>query len=253
MASICRKVVTQCAMNKRHKKALINASTLESFLGVRAYLSDKRLEQARVGQVTGMAWTEVGGKLLTIESMVVPGKGNSQYTGSLGDVMQESIAAALTVIRSRAHQFGLDTDFYYKHDVHLHVPQGATPKDGPSAGIGMSTAILSSFLNAPLRPDLAMTGEITLRGDVLAIGGLKEKCLAALREGISTVIIPHDNLKDLKEFPNYLLKGLTVHAVKTIDEVWELAFVTPVRAKQPASEVTCALPVRNHSDLSAQH
>ena len=176
----------------------------------------------RVGQVTGLAWTEVGGELLTIEAVALKGKGNIVRTGKLGDVMQESITAAWSVVRSRADGLGLAADFYEKHDIHIHVPEGATPKDGPSAGIGMTLAMVSAFTNIPVRADVAMTGEITLRGEVLPIGGLKEKLLAALRGGIKHVLIPQGNVKDLEEIPDNVKEGLTIHPVKWIDEVLAL-------------------------------
>jgi ATP-dependent Lon protease len=190
--------------------------------------------------VTGLAWTEVGGELLTIEAAVVPGKGKATYTGRLGDVMQESIQAAITVVRSRAQSLGVEPDFHEKKDIHLHVPEGATPKDGPSAGIGMCTAIVSALTAIPVRSDVAMTGEITLRGEVLPIGGLKEKLLAALRGGITTVLIPDENRKDLAEMPPNIIENLKIHPVKWIDEVLELALThkpTPLQAP-PTVEVS---------------
>ena len=189
----------------------------------------KAEDQNRIGQVTGLAWTEVGGELLTIEAAVVPGKGKLQHTGQLGEVMQESIQAAMTVVRSRAQVLGLETEFYQKHDVHLHIPDGATPKDGPSAGIGMCTALVSALTRIPVRSDVAMTGEITLRGEVLPIGGLKEKLLAAHRGGIKTVLIPDENQKDLVEIPDNIKGNLEIKPVKWIDEV--LAFAL---TQQPA-------------------
>lgn len=180
-------------------------------------------EQNRIGQVTGLAWTEVGGELLTIESVVLKGSGKQQFTGKLGEVMQESIQAAMSVVRSRAESLGIAADFYQKNDIHVHVPEGATPKDGPSAGVGMCTAIVSGLTGIPVRADVAMTGEITLRGEVLPIGGLKEKLLAAHRGGIKHVIIPHENTKDLTEMPDVIKKSLEIHPVKWIDEVLEVA------------------------------
>jgi len=180
-------------------------------------------EEDRVGQVTGLAWTEVGGDLLTIEAVVVAGKGKETYTGRLGDVMQESIKAALTVIRSRAATLGIKPDFYRHYDVHFHVPEGATPKDGPSAGVGMCTALVSALTGIAVRADVAMTGEITLRGEVLPIGGLKEKLLAALRGGIKTVAIPQENERELKEIPANIKQGLEIKPVRWIDEVFTLA------------------------------
>ena len=180
-------------------------------------------ENNKIGQVTGLAWTEVGGELLRIEATLVPGKGNLILTGHLGEVMKESIQAAMTVVRSRAEKLGIEAGFYQKFDTHVHVPEGATPKDGPSAGIAMCTALVSSLSRIPVRANVAMTGEITLRGKVLPIGGLKEKLLAAHRGGIETVIIPEENEKDLVEIPKVILKKLDIHPVSTIDEVLELA------------------------------
>ena len=190
---------------------------------MRRFRYGKAEDMNRVGQVTGLAWTEVGGELLTIEAAVVPGKGKLQHTGQLGEVMQESIQAAMTVVRSRAQVLGLDSEFYQKHDVHLHIPEGATPKDGPSAGIGMCTALVSALTKIPVRSDVAMTGEITLRGEVLPIGGLKEKLLAAHRGGIKTVLIPDENEKDLAEIPDNIKGNLEIKPVKWIDEVLALA------------------------------
>ncbi|HCP04210.1 MAG TPA: endopeptidase La, partial [Pseudomonas sp.] len=180
-------------------------------------------ESDQVGQVTGLAWTQVGGELLSLEAVVVPGKGRQIKTGSLGDVMQESISAALTVVRSRAASLGIAADFHEKNDIHIHVPEGATPKDGPSAGIGMCTALVSALTGIPVRADVAMTGEIALRGQVLPIGGLKEKLLAAHRGGIRTVIIPHDNVRDLKEIPEKIRQDIEIKPVKWIDEVLAIA------------------------------
>jgi ATP-dependent Lon protease len=191
----------------------------------------------RVGQVTGLAWTEVGGELLTIEAAVVPGKGKLQHTGQLGEVMQESIQAAMTVVRSRAQILGLEPEFYQKHDVHLHIPEGATPKDGPSAGIGMCTALVSALTKIPVRSDVAMTGEITLRGEVLPIGGLKEKLLAAHRGGIKTVLIPYENEKDLVEIPDNIKGNLDVKPVKWIDEVLAVSLT-----KQPLPQEAADAP-----------
>ena len=195
-------------------------------MGVRRYRYGKAEESDRVGQVTGLAWTEVGGELLSIESAVVPGKGKLSHTGQLGEVMQESIQAAMTVVRSRSGMLGLDPDFYQKTDVHIPVPEGATPKDGPSAGIGMCTALISALTKIPVRSDVAMTGEITLRGEVLPIGGLKEKLLAAHRGGITTVLIPDDNTKDLAEIPDNIKEKLEIKPVKWIDEVLQVALKT---------------------------
>jgi ATP-dependent Lon protease len=193
-----------------------------------------------VGQVTGLAWTEVGGELLTIESAVMPGKGKVMSTGKLGDVMQESIHAALTVVRSRSQRLGIPEEFYQKNDIHVHLPEGATPKDGPSAGIGICTAMVSVLTGIPVRADVAMTGEITLRGEVLPIGGLKEKLLAAHRGGIKRVLIPEENVKDLSEIPDNIKNRLDIHPVKWIDQVLELALESH---PQPLPEKAEAAPV----------
>ncbi len=223
IASICRKVVKDILTNKRVKKIKITRKNIEKFLGVKKFSYGLAESHDQVGQVTGLAWTSVGGELLTIEASMMPGKGKTLHTGQLGDVMQESIHAAMTVVRSRAKMLHLPDDFYEKNDFHIHIPEGATPKDGPSAGIGMCTAIASVVTQIPVRADLAMTGEITLRGQVLPIGGLKEKLLAAHRGGIKHVIIPEENRKDLTEIPDNVLKKLTIHPLKTIEEVLALA------------------------------
>jgi ATP-dependent Lon protease len=196
---------------------------MEKYLGVRRFRFGKAEDNDQVGQVTGLAWTEAGGELLTIEAAIVPGKGKHNYTGQLGEVMTESIQAAMTVVRSRAKVLGIDEDFHQKYDVHIHVPEGATPKDGPSAGVGMCTALVSALTNMPVKSDVAMTGEITLRGEVLPIGGLKEKLLAAHRGGISTVLIPEENAKDLVEIPKNIKDKLTIVPVKWIDQVLQHA------------------------------
>ena len=225
IAKICRKAVKKLALDKKLSKVTVSARNLESFLGVRQFRYGLAEENNAVGQVTGLAWTQVGGELLQIEAMLMPGKGKLEQTGQLGDVMKESIQAAMTVVRSRAAELGLDPDFYQKLDLHVHVPEGATPKDGPSAGVGMCTALVSALTKTPVRATVAMTGEITLRGTVLPIGGLKEKLLAAHRGGIETVIIPSENEKDLAEIPKNILRKLDIHPVKTIDEVLEIALV----------------------------
>ncbi len=223
IAKICRKVVKQVLEDKQLSAVAVNSDTLEAYLGVRKFSFGVADEQDRVGQVTGLAWTQVGGELLTIECVAVKGKGKVVRTGKLGDVMLESIQAAMTVVRSRASGYYIDEAFHETHDIHIHVPEGATPKDGPSAGIAMCTAMVSSFTGIPVRSDVAMTGEITLRGQVLAIGGLKEKLLAAHRGGIKTVIIPSENEKDLKEIPENIKSDLEIVPVKWIDEVLDLA------------------------------
>lgn len=222
IAKVCRKAVKEGAKAKRID-AQVSPETLENYLGVRKYRYGLAEQQDQIGQVTGLAWTQVGGELLTIESAVVPGKGALTKTGSLGDVMAESITAALTVVRSRAKSLGIASDFHEKHDIHIHMPEGATPKDGPSAGIGMCTALVSAITQIPVRADVAMTGEITLRGQVLAIGGLKEKLLAAHRGGIKTVIIPEENVRDLREIPDNIKADLVIKPVKWIDEVLQIA------------------------------
>jgi ATP-dependent Lon protease len=242
IAKICRKAVKQMLMHKKDETSVtVTPKNVDKFLGVRRFRYGKAEDMNRVGQVTGLAWTEVGGELLTIEAAVVPGKGKLQHTGQLGEVMQESIQAAMTVVRSRAQVLGLDSEFYQKHDVHLHIPEGATPKDGPSAGIGMCTALVSALTKIPVRSDVAMTGEITLRGEVLPIGGLKEKLLAAHRGGIKTVLIPDENEKDLVEIPDNIKGNLEIKPVKWIDEVLALAMTQqPVPIGQ--SETAAAAP-----------
>ncbi|PAA01924.1 endopeptidase La [Pseudomonas fragi] len=222
IAKICRKAVKEHALEKRFA-VTVTPELLEHFLGVRKFSYGLAEVQDQIGQVTGLAWTQVGGELLTIEAAVVPGKGQLIKTGSLGDVMVESITAALTVVRSRAKSLGIPLDFHEKRDIHIHMPEGATPKDGPSAGVGMCTALVSALTLIPVRADVAMTGEITLRGQVLAIGGLKEKLLAAHRGGIKTVIIPEENVRDLKEIPDNIKQDLQIKPVKWIDEVLQIA------------------------------
>jgi len=223
IAKICRKVTKQLVMNGELKKVTVNADNLDEYLGVRKFSFGLAEEENRIGQVTGLAWTSVGGELLTIESVVVAGKGKHTYTGKLGDVMQESIQAAVTVVRSRADSLGIKKSFFSEQDFHVHVPEGATPKDGPSAGVGMCTALISAATNTPVKADVAMTGEITLRGEVLPIGGLKEKLLAAHRGSIKTVIIPHENEKDLVEIADSIKADLNIVPVKWIDQVLEIA------------------------------
>lgn len=252
IAKICRKVVMQVTLNEDKKKASksktvskakpkaikVTEKNLHDYLGVRRFDYGVAESENRIGQVTGLAWTEVGGELLTVEAVALPGKGTIQCTGQLGDVMKESVSAAWSVVRSRAESVGLATDFYEKKDIHVHVPEGATPKDGPSAGIAMTLAMVSAFTKIPVRADVAMTGEITLRGEVLPIGGLKEKLLAALRGGIKHVLIPKDNVKDLEEIPENVKTGLTIHPVKWIDEV--LALGLEAQPEQWAAELAVA-------------
>jgi ATP-dependent Lon protease len=223
VSKICRKSVKQLLTEKSLKQISVTPRNLNKYLGVRRFSYGRAEEHDQVGQVTGLAWTEVGGELLTIESSVVPGKGKLLDTGKLGDVMKESIQAAMTVVRSRASVLGLEPDFNQKVDVHIHVPEGATPKDGPSAGIGMCTALVSALTKIPVRSDVAMTGEITLRGQVLPIGGLKEKLLAAHRGGIRVVLIPDENTKDLAEIPQNIKDSIDIKPVKWIDEVLQIA------------------------------
>ena len=223
IAKICRKVAKELLLNEIKRTVTVTSRSIQKYLGVRQFRYGKAEDTNRVGQVTGLAWTEVGGELLTIEAAVMPGKGKQSYTGKLGDVMQESIQAAMTVVRTRSKQYGIPLDFYQKQDVHIHVPEGATPKDGPSAGIGMCTAVLSAITSIPVRSDLAMTGEITLRGEVLPVGGLKEKLLAAHRGGVKLVLIPHENEKDLAEIPKNVKAGLEIKPVRWIDEVFAFA------------------------------
>jgi ATP-dependent Lon protease len=223
IAKICRKVVKEKVSGKSRGNTRITPRQLQKHLGVKRFRFGRIDQEDRIGQVTGLAWTEVGGDLLTIEAAITPGKGKSQYTGQLGDVMQESIRAAMTVVRSRTKLLGIPVDFYQNNDIHIHVPEGATPKDGPSAGVGMCTAIISALTKIPVRSEVAMTGEITLRGEVLPIGGLKEKLLAALRGGIKVVLIPEENERELTEIPLNIKQHLDIRAVKWIDQVLQVA------------------------------
>ena len=223
LSKICRKVVKGLQLKKLEPQVVVTAENLADYLGVRKYSYGRAEQQNQVGQVVGLAWTEVGGDLLTIETATMLGKGNITRTGSLGDVMKESVEAARTVVRSRARVLGIKDEVFEKRDIHIHVPDGATPKDGPSAGIAMATALVSALTGIPVRADVAMTGEITLRGEVTAIGGLKEKLLAALRGGIKTVLIPEENVKDLQEIPDNVKSGLEIVPVKWIDKVLDVA------------------------------
>ena len=233
ISKICRKVVKALLLKDRDTKVTINSRNLDKYLGVRRHSYGVAEKNNQVGQVTGLAWTEVGGELLTIEAAVLPGKGKTTTTGKLGDVMQESIQAALSVVRSRAKRLGIDEEFYHKTDLHIHLPEGAIPKDGPSAGVGMCTAMVSALTGIPVRADVAMTGEITLRGEVLPIGGLKEKLLAAQRGGIKVVLIPEENIKDLAEIPDNIKNKLEIHPVKWIDQVLDMALE---RKPEPLAE-----------------
>jgi ATP-dependent Lon protease len=256
IAKICRKVVKELtlgqvkqakakpaakAATKTKKKpgatqVTVTPENIEHYLGVRRFDFGRAEQENEVGLVTGLAWTSVGGDLLSIEASVVQGKGRLVHTGQLGDVMKESIQAAMSVVRARADQLGIDPDFYQNLDVHIHVPEGATPKDGPSAGIAMCTALVSVLTKVPVRSEVAMTGEITLRGRVLPIGGLKEKLLAAHRGGITTVIIPEENKKDLADIPANVTSSLDIHAVRWIDEVLGIALEQPLRPAKPTVE-----------------
>lgn len=265
IAKICRKVVMQQALKaensttKRKKSSklattVINAENLHDYLGVRRFDYGVAESENRIGQVTGLAWTEVGGELLTIEASKFRGKGNILRTGKLGDVMQESVSAAWSVVRSRAESLGIEPDFYEKNDIHVHVPEGATPKDGPSAGSAITLAIVSAFTGIPVRADVAMTGEITLRGEILPIGGLKEKLLAALRGGIKHVLIPHGNVKDLEEIPANICEELTIHPVKWIDEVLTLGLAyLPSPWQEIPQEQLMAKTARKSTTKTVKH
>jgi ATP-dependent Lon protease len=273
VAKICRKVVKEIALagpaglpkpakvGKKagaKKKALVvvTGKNLDKYLGVRRVDFGRAEEQNEIGLVTGLAWTEVGGDLLQIESTLVPGKGQLILTGQLGNVMKESASAALSVVRSRAERLGIDNEFLQKHDVHVHVPDGSTPKDGPSAGIAMVTSLVSTLTKVPIRAEVAMTGEITLRGRVTAIGGLKEKLLAALRGGITTVIIPEENRKDLADIPANVTRDLKIIPVKWIEEVLDLALETPLtpkKAKKDGARVTVRGKSKTASTTRVKH
>ncbi|WP_283744036.1 endopeptidase La [Sideroxydans sp. CL21] len=243
LSKICRKVVKSLLLKGRENKVTVNARNLDKYLGVRRYSYGIAEKTNQVGQVTGLAWTEVGGELLTIETAVLPGKGKTTTTGKLGEVMQESIQAALSVVRSRAKTLGIAANFYEKSDLHIHLPEGATPKDGPSAGIGICTAMVSALTGIPVRADVAMTGEITLRGEVLPIGGLKEKLLAAQRGGIKVVLIPEENTKDLVEIPDNVKNKLDIHPVKWIEQVLEMALERKPEPLPEPNTSTEATPV----------
>ena len=253
IAKISRKVVKEISLHTEKKKIVVRAADLEKYLGVQRFRFGRADEKDQVGQVTGLAWTEVGGDLLTIETAVMPGKGKHNITGQLGDVMKESIQAALTVVRSRSQLLGIEPEIFEKNDIHVHVPEGAIPKDGPSAGIGMCTALVSALTRIPVRSDVAMTGEITLRGEVLPIGGLKEKLLAARRGGIKIVLIPEENKRDLTEMPDNVKSDLDIRPVKWIDQVLEVALQhmpealppKPVAAQEKA-DVASNNPIRPH-------
>ena len=250
IAKICRKAVKIITGLKKPKKLTVSNKNISDFLGVKTYDIGLAAKKNQVGQVTGLAWTSVGGELLTIEAVELPGKGKTILTGKLGEVMQESIHAALSVVRNRAAKLGIDETFYEKKDIHIHFPEGATPKDGPSAGIGITTAIISTMTGIPVRSDVAMTGEITLRGEVLPIGGLKEKLLAAHRGNIKTVVIPEQNAKDLADVPEEIKNKLEIIPTQWIDKVIDIALVKkpqPITAKQNHKEVDKKIPSINKS------
>jgi ATP-dependent Lon protease len=264
LAKLCRKVVKALLQSKTEaenyhraddgvdlkpiEKIDVTVENIDQYLGVYRYDFGVAAKQNQVGQVTGLAWTSVGGELLTIETVVLPGKGKTIKTGKLGDVMQESLEAAMSVVRSRAARLGIPEDFYEKKDIHIHLPEGATPKDGPSAGIGLTTALVSALTGIPARADVAMTGEITLRGEVLPIGGLKEKLLAAHRGGIKTVLIPEANVKDLTEIPENIKNQLNIHPVKSIDQVFEYALETMPKPIEVNPEEVSAKVAETTSD-----
>jgi ATP-dependent Lon protease len=246
ISKICRKVVKALVLKEGDGALKVDAASLDKYLGVRKYSYGIAEKENQIGQVTGLAWTEVGGELLTIESVVLPGKGKVVTTGKLGEVMQESIQAALSVVRKRARSLGIADDFYQKSDIHIHLPEGAIPKDGPSAGIAIASALVSVLTGIPVRCDVAMTGEITLRGEVLPIGGLKEKLLAAVRGGITKALIPEENVKDLSEIPENIKNALEIIPVRWIDQVLVHALEREpqplVEAPVVAAEVAAAAP-----------
>jgi ATP-dependent Lon protease len=248
IAKICRKVVKLIASSNKHKKITVSNKNIADFLGVKIFDIGLATKKNQIGQVTGLAWTQVGGELLTIEAVELPGKGKTILTGKLGEVMQESIHAALSVVRNRAGKLGIEELFHEKKDIHIHFPEGATPKDGPSAGIGITTAIISSLTSIPVRSDVAMTGEITLRGEVLPIGGLKEKLLAAHRGNIKTVIIPEQNAKDLVDIPDEIKSKLDIIPVQWIDKVIDIALT---KTPQSISTKTKQKPEENRKNISS--
>src|SRR4030095_1696083 len=262
VSKICRKAVKQLLTDRKEKgdgeasgaasekphRITVTPKNLDKYLGVRRYTFGMAEKENQVRQVTGLAWTEVGGELLTIEAVTMPGKGKTISTGKLGDVMQESIQAALSVVRARSRKLGVKEDFYQKNDIHIHLPEGATPKDGPSAGIGIATAMVAVLSGIPVRSDVAMTGEITLRGEVLQIGGLKEKLLAAHRGGIKTVLIPEENVKDLAEIPDNIKNKLEIVPVKWIDKELKIALE---RQPDPIAEHDPAAPIPAKPDDQA--
>ena len=228
ISKICRKAVKMLLLNKKTKSIKVDKNNLKDFLGVKRYKHGEAEKENVVGLVNGLAWTEAGGELLRVETAIIPGKGKYILTGQLGDVMQESIRAAMTIVRKRALNLGIDKDFHENKDIHVHFPEGATPKDGPSAGVGITTSLVSALTNNPVKSSVAMTGEVTLHGQVLPIGGLKEKMLAALRGGIKMVIIPHENEKDLVEIPDNIKNNLEIKTVEWVEEVLSLALEKPI-------------------------
>jgi ATP-dependent Lon protease len=257
IANLTRKAVREIVGDEK-KTIKVTKRNLDKYAGIKKYRYGKAETEDLVGVVTGLAWTEVGGELLTIEAVVMPGKGNVAHTGKLGDVMQESVQAARSFLRSRLLRYGVRPADFVKRDIHVHVPEGATPKDGPSAGVAMCTSIISALTGIPIRADVAMTGEITLRGRVLPIGGLKEKLLAALRGGIKTVIIPKDNEKDLADIPDNVTKSLEIIPVETVDQVLELAltkFPTPIEwtEEEAAAEEEAALKAERAESAVVAH
>ena len=253
VSKICRKVVKELVVGGGHRKVSITARNLDKYLGVRRYSFGMAEKRNQIGQVNGLAWTEVGGELLTIEAAVMPGKGKMTTTGKLGEVMQESVQAALSVVRARSRRLGIQDDFYQKNDIHIHLPEGATPKDGPSAGIGLCLAMVSSLTGIPVRSDVAMTGEITLRGEVLMIGGLKEKLLAAHRGGIKTVLIPEENVKDLAEIPDNVKNRLDIHPVKWIDQVLDMALERKPEALPDQADAPIPSPAESSAPAAIKH
>ena len=256
LSKICRKVVKTALLRKGEKeeaKTRVMPRNLDKFLGVRRYSFGMADKEAQIGQVTGLAWTEVGGEILVTETTLMPGKGRLTLTGKLGDVMQESAQAAMSYVRSRAEEFGIPRDFHRHSDVHIHVPEGAIPKDGPSAGITMATALVSALTRVPTRRDVAMTGEITLRGKVLPIGGVKEKVLAAHRAGLRTIIMPKENEKDLADIPKPVLDVLEVHLAETMDDVLKVALAEPLPPPLPPQDATRAAAVVDDLDDRTTH
>jgi ATP-dependent Lon protease len=263
ISKICRKVVKEIVVSNskkskatKKKKISVTSRNLENYLGVKRFRYGSAEEENQIGQVTGLAWTQVGGEILTIETVVIPGKGKNSVTGQLGDVMKESIQAAMSVVRSRSRVLGIEDELFETKDIHIHVPEGATPKDGPSAGIGMCTALVSALTQIPVRSEVAMTGEITLRGEVLPIGGLKEKLLAALRGGIKTVIIPHENKRDLVEMPKNIIQNLDIKPVRWIDDVLQIALESsplPLASKVSGSKKTTKSNMRRKKQENSEH